>query len=273
MEFSYLDEFLATRGTTSSCFLLAALSELCGCCIRTAPSLSLHSVPYTRNILGDVVVCKSMTDLCATCQKNSAAIVRSFNLSEEEKSEVCIDTFTYTYKGGYTLVACHVCTCVICVIHKPFTRHSKKQRNTYSELLVRDRITAVLWRSVVMPSRHTSVEMESSHFLLLTRALPSGSGPERAHYSFDFAQQVHYPHNPLQPGPMYFKMARKCAVFGVCSEGCPCQINYLIDEASDVGKGANTVISLLHHFFHNHGMGEVTVGPKCCFAGNNTYTL
>ena len=25
-----------------------------------------------------------------------------------------------------------------------------------------------------------------------------------AHYSFDFAQQVHYPSNPLQPGPIYF---------------------------------------------------------------------
>ena len=29
-------------------------------------------------------------------------------------------------------------------------------------------------------------------------------------------QQIHYPHNPLQPGPMYFKTARKCAVFGIC---------------------------------------------------------
>ena len=46
-------------------------------------------------------------------------------------------------------------------------------------------------------------------------ALPAGSGPDSLHYSFDFAQQVHYPHNPLQPGPMYFKTARKCAVFGV----------------------------------------------------------
>ena len=35
-------------------------------------------------------------------------------------------------------------------------------------------------------------------------ALPSGSGPNTVHYSFDFAQQVHYPDNPLQPGPMYF---------------------------------------------------------------------
>ena len=28
-------------------------------------------------------------------------------------------------------------------------------------------------------------------------APPSGSGPDTIHYSFDFAQQVHYPHNPL----------------------------------------------------------------------------
>ena len=80
----------------------------------SAISLSLRSVAYTtfckvwRNFLGDVVVCKPMTDLCATCAKNSAAIVRSFNLSEEEKSEVCIDTFTYTYKGGYTHCQVHV---------------------------------------------------------------------------------------------------------------------------------------------------------------------
>ena len=29
-----------------------------------------------------------MTDLCLVCQQNSTAIVRSANLSEEEKSEV-----------------------------------------------------------------------------------------------------------------------------------------------------------------------------------------
>ena len=83
-----------------------------------------------------------------------------------------------------------------------------------------------------------------------------GSGPACVHYSFDFAQQVHYPHNPLQPGPMYFKTARKCAIFGVCCEGLPRQINYLIDEASDTGKGANTVVSLVHHFLTHHALGE-----------------
>ena len=58
--------------------------------------------------------------------------------------------------------------------------------------------------------------------------LALGSGPDTVHYSYDFAQQVHYPHDPLQPGPMYFKTARKCAIFGVCCEGIPRQINYLM---------------------------------------------
>lgn len=59
----------------------------------------------------------------------------------------------------------------------------------------------------------------------------------------DFAQQVHYPHNPLEPGPIYFKFKtpRKRAVFGVCCEAIPCQVNYLIDEACDTGMGVNTI--------------------------------
>ena len=35
------------------------------------------------------------------------------------------------------------------------------------------------------------------------------------HYSFDYAQQVHFPSNPMQPGLIYFKTSRKCGIFGV----------------------------------------------------------
>ena len=79
------------------------------------------------------------------------------------------------------------------------------------------------------------------------------------HYSFDFAQQVHYPSNPLQPGPIYFLTPRKAALFGICCEAIPRQVNFIIDEASDVGKGANTVVSMLDYFFNHHGLGETTV--------------
>ena len=80
-----------------------------------------------------------------------------------------------------------------------------------------------------------------------------------AHYSFDMAQQVHYPCDPLQPGPMYFLTPRKCGVFGVCNEALPRQVNFLIEEACDTGKGANNIISKLHYFFSVYGFGEEDV--------------
>lgn len=76
------------------------------------------------------------------------------------------------------------------------------------------------------------------------------------HYSWDFAQQLHYPYEDQQVGPIYFKTPRKAQLFGVCCEGMPRQTNYLIDEADFPEKDANTVISLLDHFFENHGLGE-----------------
>jgi hypothetical protein len=76
------------------------------------------------------------------------------------------------------------------------------------------------------------------------------------HYSWDFAQQFHYPFEDQQVGPIYFKTPRRAQLFGVCCEGIPRQINYLIDEADFLEKNANTVISLLDHFFENYGFGE-----------------
>lgn len=79
------------------------------------------------------------------------------------------------------------------------------------------------------------------------------------HYLLDFAQQIHIPSNLMQLGPIYFKTSRKCGIFGVMCKAVPRQVNYLIDEASDVGKGANTTISYVHHCFHYHGLGEKQV--------------
>lgn len=79
--------------------------------------------------------------------------------------------------------------------------------------------------------------------------IPCNSKDIKVHYSFDFAQQVHYPSNPLQPGPIYFLTPQKCTVFGVNCEAVPRQINFLTDEAGDCGKGANAVVSRIHFFF------------------------
>lgn len=39
-----------------------------------------------------------------------------------------------------------------------------------------------------------------------------------AQYSFDFAQQVHIPSDPLT--------SQKCALFGICCEAIPKQVSY-----------------------------------------------
>ena len=105
--------------------------------------------------------------------------------------------------------------------------------------------------------------------------LPPLTNNIAVHYSFDFAQQVHYPSDPHQPGPIYFLTPRKCGIFGICCEALPRQINYLIDEAVDVGKGANTVVSLIHHFLETHGLGEnhVHLHADNCVGQNKNNTM
>ena len=91
------------------------------------------------------------------------------------------------------------------------------------------------------------------------RVIAPATNPINVHYSFDFAQQVYYPSNPLQPGPIYFLTPRKAAIFDICCEAIPRQVNFIIDEDCDTGKGANTVVSLLDYFFEHYGLGETTV--------------
>ena len=79
------------------------------------------------------------------------------------------------------------------------------------------------------------------------------------HYSFDYVQQVHFLSNALQPGPLFFKTARKCQIFGICCEPKNEQVNYLIGEADYVGKGGNSTLSMLHHYLDHHGVKEKDV--------------
>ncbi len=85
--------------------------------------------------------------------------------------------------------------------------------------------------------------------------------------------QVHYPSNPLQPGPIYFLTPRKCALFGVNCEAIPRQVNFLCDEAGNCGKGANVVVSQLHYYFENHGLGEITCTVHKELVHKLTFTL
>ena len=93
------------------------------------------------------------------------------------------------------------------------------------------------------------------------------------HYSFDYAQNVHYPSNPQQPGPAYFKSLCRRGIFGVTCEPLGIQVNYLVDEDDDNGKEANATISLLEHFLHEHGVQErdLSLHAENCIGQNKNY--
>jgi len=100
------------------------------------------------------------------------------------------------------------------------------------------------------------IEVSRQSYSALMKGEEQQNKPDTMHYSWDFAQQVHYPYEDHQVGPIYFKTSRNAQLFGVCCEALPRQVNYLIDEADFPGKGADTVISMLHHFFACYGLGE-----------------
>ena len=127
-------------------------------------------------------------------------------------------------------------------IHEKAIKHlenAKKERDYYHHCL---KIAEKAYNSLNMKKRITPCTPNSAKIPM--------------HYSWDFAQQVRYPYEDQQVGPIYFKTPRKAQLFGVCCEGIPRQVNYLIDEADFPEKGSNTVISLIDHFFSVHGLGE-----------------
>ena len=91
---------------------------------------------------------------------------------------------------------------------------------------------------------------------------PQSNGLQKVHYTFDFAQNVNLPHTARQVGPIYIKTPLKVHLFGINCEAIPKQVSYLLSAADTIGQdgthsnNANTVVSLLHHYFEQHGQGE-----------------
>ena len=191
---------------------------------------TVHPAAYTtfcyiwRKLVPSIVVMKPRSNLCWQCQQNSTAIVRTANRSEAEKSTAIASALQHL-KVVKSAREHYKTTCQKCKesVHAHFVSNGQ-----FSP-----------------PSPGTCA--------------PCNSVDIEVHYSFDYAQQVHYPSDPLQPGPIYFLTPRKCTVFGVCCGAVPRQVTFLTDEAGECGKGANAVVSRIHYFFANHGLGEMNV--------------
>ena len=95
------------------------------------------------------------------------------------------------------------------------------------------------------------------------------------HYSFDFAQQNFVPNSSQQVGPLYFLVPYKLALFGIMSDPLGKIVVYVIPESVLVGKGANMVISLLHHFLEKYSNGEkrIVLNADNCVGQNKNNTM
>jgi len=96
-------------------------------------------------------------------------------------------------------------------------------------------------RSCKDTKAHLQAHLEEADFAFGQRPC---SYKGTVHYSYDYAQQLHYPSNPNQPGQINFKTPRKCGLFSVCCEAIPCQVNVPIDENVLTGKGAQFLTSI-----------------------------
>ena len=181
-----------------------------------------------KSLLPYIILMRPMSDLCWTCQQNSTAILRAANKPDIEKSATILAAqnhlFIVQLERSYYKTTCDSC-------------------------------------------REQIVNYFSSNGLFSPPPsncnIPENSVDISAHYSFDYAQQVHFPLDSLQPGPIFFLTPRKCNVFGIHCEGIPRQINFLCDEGADRGKGANVVISQLQYYFKHHGLGEMECFLHC----------
>ena len=205
-----------------------------------------HSVAYStfnklwKTLLPSIIRMKPMTDLCWTCQKNSTAIVRAVNSSDIEKNDTINAAENHLF-----------------LVHL--------ERSFYKTQY--DSCRADVQSLFSVDGIYSPPEPNCN--------IPPNSNKVSVHYSFDYAQQVHYPSDPQQPGPIFFLTPRKCSLFGFHCEALPQQVNFLTDEAADCGKGAIVVVSQLDYFFSHHGQGEMEVFPHCdnCTGQNKNNTM
>ena len=71
---------------------------------------------------------------------------------------------------------------------------------------------------------------------------------------------MRYIHPAIQCSPGLSSLKRCVNVLFLewCAKAIPQQVNYLVDEASDVSKGANTTVSYVHHYFEHHALTETS---------------
>ena len=183
-------------------------------------------------LVPNIRIASAMSDLCWTCKQHCNNLVRFANQAEEDKSLV--------------LVACQQHLDVASKERALYISECKSSSRSFHEFNITE-------------LNATNLEITTIASVLF-------------YVSWDFAQQVFIPSDPLQPGPIYFKTPRKVGLFGIVSEALPRMDLFIIDEAVNVSKGANLVISLLDYYLNIFQMGNAKLSlsaDNCCGQNKN----
>lgn len=183
-----------------------------------------------------------MTDLCQLCQQNSIVLTRSASTPEEERSEVS----NLEIKSS-----------------SPDKINTQIVKRAEEHLTLATKARSYMRSQVDMSKKELEREFTGEDGVL--QVPPIGCFPHacsksiKIHFSFDFAQQVcaiehkfdyaytqdslqvHYPHSPQQPGPIYFLTPRKCGIFGVTCEAIPRQVRLQTPSIMSIISGVHLI--------------------------------
>ena len=129
---------------------------------------TVHAVAYTtfcllwRTLVPSIVVMKPHSDLCWQCQQNSTAIMRSANGSESKKTSIVSEALEH-----------------LSIV--------KMERTYYKSTC--DECKSSVQHHFTTDGEFTPPPLSSN--------TPHNLNTIKVHYSFNYAQQVHYPSDPL----------------------------------------------------------------------------
>lgn len=190
-----------------------------------------------RDFCSDIVIQRPRTDLCADCQASYVSHSKLNGKSEQEKAN-----FFETCR-------------------KHLSRVDVERRHYFN--------------TIQETRASLAQEDRKKEIFEIARAGLHCNVKDVVHYSFDYAQQMHIPNLPQQPGPIYFLTPFKIGLFGVMNDTFNYQGNYVIPESVVTGKGSNTVVSYLHDFLEadNCGITDLSLHADNCCAQNKNHTM
>jgi hypothetical protein len=164
--------------------------------------------------------------------------------------------------------------CDFCELQKRRIAATKPHNEQEAEQLAAELVAhqqAYQGERAVYNAERTQAEADRQH--VLAGRLQAKECTE--HISMDYGQSIDVPHTADQLGGTFYLQMRHFHLFGVCADLDNRRMFYTYDER-EAGKGANEVISCLHHFLATRTIRTPHIrihADNCGGQNKNTYVM